>query len=110
MKQIKTVPFGLFANQLDKSTDISSCAQFMVFAKYVYNDAYKEEFLFSSPLETTTKAAVVLEKVSTFFVSENLERKNLAGCCTDGAPAMFGCYSGFQASEEAKVFTACCIG
>jgi len=100
VRQIKTAPFGLFAIQLDESTDISSCAQLMVFAKYVCNDAYQEEFLFCSPLETTTKAADILEKVSTFFVSENLEWKNLAGCCTDGAPAMLGCYSGFQASVK----------
>ena len=26
--------------------------------------------------------------------------KNLAGCCTDGAPAMLGCNSGFQASVK----------
>ena len=32
----------------------------MVFAKYVYNDAFKAEFLFLSPLETTTKAADIL--------------------------------------------------
>ena len=88
--------------QIDKSTDISLCAQLMVFAKYVYNDTFKKEFLFCPSLETTTKAADILEKVSTFFESENLERKNLAGCCTYGAPSMLGCHSGFQASVKRK--------
>ena len=73
VEEIKTAPFGLFAIQIDKSTDISSCAQLMVFAKYVYNDTFKEEFLFCSPLETTTKAADILKKISTFFDSESLE-------------------------------------
>ena len=93
VEKIKTTPFGLFAMQIDKSTDISLCAQLMVFAKYVYNDTFKEEFLFCPSLQTTTKAADILEKVSTFFESENLERKNLAGCCTYGAPSMLGCHS-----------------
>ena len=26
--------------------------------------------------------------------------ENLAGCCTDGAPAMLGCNSGFKASVK----------
>ena len=74
----------------------------MVFAKYVCNDTFKEEFLFCSPLETTTKAADILEKVSTFFESENLDWKNLASCFTDGAPSMLGCHSGFQVSVKRK--------
>ena len=35
VEEIKIAPFALFAIQIDKSTDISSCAQLMVFAKYV---------------------------------------------------------------------------
>ena len=67
VEEIKNAPFGLFVIQIDESTDISSCAQLMVFTKYIYNDTFKEEFLFCSSLETTTKAADILEKVSTFF-------------------------------------------
>jgi len=67
VEQIKTAQFGLFAIQLDKSTDISSCSQLMVFAKCIYNSTFKEELLFCSSLETTTKAADVLQKISTFF-------------------------------------------
>ena len=74
----------------------------MVFTKYIYNDTFKEEFLFCSSLETTTKAADILEKDSTFFQSENSEWKNLVGCCTDGAPSMLGCHSGFQALVKIK--------
>ena len=69
VEEIKNAAFGLFAIQIDKSTDIFSCAQLMVFTKYIYNDTFKEEFLFCSSLETTTKAADILKKVSTFFNS-----------------------------------------
>ena len=47
VEEIETAPFGLFAIQIDKSTNISLCAQLMVFAKYVYNDTLKKEFLFT---------------------------------------------------------------
>ena len=99
VQEIKTAPFGLFAIQLDESTDISSCAQLRVYARYVCNNAFKEEFLFCSTLETTTKAADILNKV-TFFITEGLEWKNFAGCCTDGAPAMLAYNLGFYASVK----------
>ena len=67
VEEIKNASFGLFAIQIDESTDISSCAQLMVFAKYIYNDTFKEEFLFCSSLETTTKAADILEQGSATF-------------------------------------------
>ena len=103
VKEIKNAPFGLFAIQIDESTGISSCAQLMVLTKYIYNDTFKEEFLFCLFLETTTKAVDILEKFSTFFQSENLEWKNLVGCCTDGAPSILGCHSGFQDLVKRKV-------
>ena len=46
VKEIKTAFFGLFAIQIDESTDISLCVQLMVFPKYVYNDTFKEELTF----------------------------------------------------------------
>ena len=72
----------------------------MVYARYVCHSTFKEQFLFCSTLETTTKAADILNKVTTFFTAEGLEWKNLACCCNDGAPAMLGCNSGFQASVK----------
>ena len=42
VQQIKDAPFGLFTIQLDESTDVSSCAQLMVFVKYIYNGACNE--------------------------------------------------------------------
>lgn len=95
--QIKSSPFGLFAIQLDESTDVASCAQLMVYARYVHNADIKEEFLFCTPLETTTKAKDIFYVVSRFLDEVNLKWENVIGCCTDGAPAMLGTRSGFQA-------------
>ena len=60
----------------------------------------------NSPFETTTKAADILEKILTFFESENLEWKNLTDCCTDGALSMLGCHSAFQALMKRKAPTS----
>ena len=60
-------------------------------------NSFKDELLFCSLLEKTTKAVSVFEKVSSFYESENVFWENLCGCCTDGAPAMSKTKSGFQA-------------
>ena len=67
VQQIKDAPLGLFAIQLDESTDVSSCAQLMIYVKYVYNGTFKEKLLFCSSLETNTKAADIFEKDSSFL-------------------------------------------
>ena len=86
----------LFAIQLDESTDVNSCAQLLVFAKYMHKGDLKEEFLFCSDLETTTKSGDILAKIESFFISGGLQWEKLIGVCTDGAPAMLGSKSGFQ--------------
>ncbi|XP_067951756.1 protein FAM200C-like [Watersipora subatra] len=97
VQQIMLSPFGLFAIQLDESTDVASCSQLMVYARYVHNEKIKKEFLFCVPLETTTKAKDIFNVVSNFFDEVDLKWENVISCCTDGAPAMLGTKSGFQA-------------
>ena len=92
--EIQDSPMFLF--QVDESTDITLCAQLLVFVRYIHSGDIKEEFLFCSDLKTTTKSVDILEKIRTFFDSENLHWKNVCGVCTDGAPAMLGAQSGFQ--------------
>lgn len=94
LNEIKASP--LFSFQVDESTDVSSCAQLLVFVKYIHSDDIKEEFLFCSALETTTKGEDIMEKINTFFETGGLQWKNVCGVCTDGAPAMLGSKSGFQ--------------
>lgn len=40
LNEIKASP--MFSIQLDESTDVSSCAQLLVFAKYVHSDDIKK--------------------------------------------------------------------
>jgi hypothetical protein len=56
----------------------------------------KNEFLFRKPLESTT-ATDIFKAVPDVFEEHGIEWKNLCAVCTDGAPAMLGYRSGFQA-------------
>ena len=94
--------FGLFALQLDESTDVSSAPQLMAFVGYVTEKNVKEELLFCSELKTTTKAKDVMTKVKNFFDKENISWASLCGVCTDGAPTMLGTKSGFQTLVKNK--------
>ena len=93
--EIKAAQFGLFALQLDESTDVSSCSQLLVFVRYVHAGKFKEEFLFCSTLETNTRGEDIMKKVTIFFNEEGLSWQNVCGVCSDGAPAMLGSKSGF---------------
>ena len=59
--------FGQFALQLDEPTDVSSAAQLMSFVRYETQKNVKEELLFCSELETTTKTIDVMAKIEDFF-------------------------------------------
>ena len=98
LSEIKASP--VFSFQLDESTDVSSCSQLLVFVRYIHLEDIKEEFLFSRALKTTTKGEDVMEMISSFFESNDLQWKNLCGVCTDGAPAMLGSRSGFQSKVK----------
>ncbi|XP_072387391.1 protein FAM200C-like [Diabrotica undecimpunctata] len=58
---VKQSPF--FAIQLDESTDIAQCSQLIVYVRYIENEKMKDELLFSTELETTTKAIDVTSSV-----------------------------------------------
>ena len=94
VEEILSAPFGLFSIQLDESTD---CSQLMAFVRYIHSGKLKEEFLFCTALKSTIKASDILTTMSTFFENNNLSWVNLCGVCTDGAPAIIGSRSGFQA-------------
>ena len=98
LSEIKASP--VFSFQLDESTDVSSCSQLLVFVRYIHLEDIKEEFLFCRALKTTTKGEDVMEMISSFFESNDLQWKNLCGVCTDGAPAMLGSRSGFQSKVK----------
>jgi len=86
-----------FAIQLDELIDVTNCAQFVIFARYVGNEGIKEEFLMNAALKATTKGDDIFEMVNAFFKQHSLKWENLRGCTTAGAPAMLGRGSGFRA-------------
>ena len=86
-----------FAIQLDESTDVTNCAQLLIFVRYVGKEGVKEEFLMNAALEATTKGDNIFQMVNSFFKQHGLKWENLRGCTTDGAPAMLGRKSGFRA-------------
>ena len=46
VQEIKSSEFGLFSIQLDESTDVTSCSQLMVFARYGNSGSIKRSFSF----------------------------------------------------------------
>ena len=74
----------------------------MVFVRYAVGTSVKEELLFCSALNTSTKASDILEKVDHFFNENEISWNNLCGVCTDGAPAMLESKSGFRALVQSK--------
>ena len=96
IQEIKSSPAGMFAIQLDESTDESSCAQLLVFVRYVFLCDIKEEYMFCTQLETTSTSEDVMEKLSSFFEVKSIPWGNCCAVCTDGAPAMLGSKSGLQ--------------
>ena len=55
--QIKQSPS--YVLQLDESTDVSSCAQLMVYVRYIHNCDFKEELLFCHPLDSQTRGIYI---------------------------------------------------
>lgn len=102
-----------FAIQLDETTDVTNCAQLLVFARYVGEGGIKEELLINVALEATTKGEDIFENVESFFKQHGLNWKDMKGCTTDGAHAMLGKKSGFKGRvlEVAPhvIFTHCLI-
>ena len=85
----------LFSIQLDESPDVQFCSQILAFVRSFHDEDVIKEFLFCQPLEQSTKGEDVMQKLTEFFESEDLDWGNLCWICTDGAPAMLGSQSGF---------------
>ena len=71
VQEIKGSP--MFSFQLDETTNVSSCAQLLVFVRYIHSGDFKEEFVFCTELDSTTQSADVMKKMTTFFESAQLE-------------------------------------
>ena len=63
----------MFAVQPDKSTDVASCSQLLVFVRYIHKEDVKEELLYCNSLETTATAQDVLNSISKFYKMQGLQ-------------------------------------
>ena len=61
----------------------------------------QSELLLINEMRTTTKGEEVFELVDNFFKKNGLRSTKLVGCTTNGATAMLGRKSGFQARVKA---------
>ena len=100
LQQIQKSPY--FAIQCDETTDVAQFSQLMVYVRFVGAATIEEEMLFCKSLETTTKAEDVFRLVDAYFHKNDMKWEKLVGVCTDGAPAMLGCRSGFITRVKQK--------
>ena len=56
-----------FVIQLDESTDVTNCAQLLIFVRYVGKEGVKEEFLMNAALKATSKGDDIFQMVNSFF-------------------------------------------
>ena len=61
-----------FAIQLDEATDVSNCAQLLVFVRYATKDSIGSELLLSIEMRITIKGEGVFELVDNFFKENGL--------------------------------------
>ena len=102
VSKIQNSKFNFFAIQLDETTDVANLAQVCVYVRYIYEEHLEDEFLFCERLDTRTTAKDIFNKVDRFFEEHDIQWKHVIGVCTDGAPAMLGCRSGFQTLVKEK--------
>ena len=98
--KIQSSKYG-FAIQLDETTDMSSCVQLLAFERYATKDSIRSKSLLGNELRTVTRGENVFELVDNFFKENGCHWSKLVGCTTDGALAMLGRKSWFQACVKA---------
>ena len=94
--ELKEAPLGKFSIQVDESTDVTTCVQLMVFARYISCEDFKENFLFCHTIDSTTGGEDIFNEVSNFFERERLSWNNVCGCTPHGAPSKLGRHSRFR--------------
>eukprot|EP00106_Octopus_bimaculoides_P017669 XP_014785111.1 PREDICTED: SCAN domain-containing protein 3-like [Octopus bimaculoides] len=92
---VKSSP--VYSLQLDESTDVASCSQFLVHVHYLDREVMNEEYLFSEPVATTTRREDISKILEAFLIEQGLSWEALVGLYTDEALSMIGCKSSFKA-------------
>lgn len=68
---IRESPFSSI--QLDKSTDVTNCAQLMVYVRYTKELSVQEEFLFCHSLPARTTAEEILKALNDFIQESHID-------------------------------------
>jgi len=88
-----------FALQLDESTDISNCAQLIVFIRYIDDNnvqGIQEQIYCCKEVNTRTTAEAIFNLLNVQIETNGLSWKWCVSVCTDGAASMFGRKSGLK--------------
>lgn len=109
----KIISAGIFALQIDESTDIKNKAQLMAIVRFVDEDSIKEHYLFCKEVPERTTGEQIFQVTDNFFKIHNIQWTNCVAICTDGAAAMMGSKKGFVSCVKQKnpsiQITHCCI-
>ena len=76
-------------------TNIGSCSQLLLYARFLSVSTIKEEMLFWHQMKDRATSAEIFNVMANSFQENKLSWELLAGACTDRAPAMTGLKSGF---------------
>lgn len=102
---------GVFALQLDESTDVAKSAQLLAYVRYVDSTDIVEDFMFCEELKERTTGEAIFDRLNSYILAEGLQWANCVGLCTDGAAAMTGKRSGLVARVRevapSATFTHC---
>ena len=85
-----------FALQFDGSTDVSDCAQFVVFVRFEADDSITEEILFCKALPANTAGQCLYDMFLESTCDYDIDWKKCIAICSDGAKAMTGKNSGLM--------------
>ena len=93
---------GLFALQLDKSTDVSESAQLVGFVRYCDADGIAEHILFCKSMQGRTTGKHIFNVVDAFFAEKSLNWTLCSSICTDAATSITGTIKGFVTLAKEK--------
>uniref|UniRef100_A0A8C6S835 HAT C-terminal dimerisation domain-containing protein n=1 Tax=Neogobius melanostomus TaxID=47308 RepID=A0A8C6S835_9GOBI len=80
---IDRVKKGTYALQLDESTDVSNCAQLLVFVRFSFDGKLNEDLLFCAPLEGTCTGEDIFTKLDNKLKEEASSCELFATLCNE---------------------------
>lgn len=95
VEKLKKSPY--FALQFDESTDVTDCAQFVVFVHFEADESIIEDILFCKALSANTTGQCIYDLFLESTRDYEIDWTKCIAICSDGAKAMTGNKSGLVA-------------